>query len=88
MSERDALLKAIRANPDDEWITADWLLSIGFVRCDGPRWYNGKLWVSHVQLEGGMYRMDWTHGDIPIPELPTRGDVRRLCASLGIPIKE
>ena len=73
---------------DEEPVTGDWLLSIGFepdathlvLRRFGPD-ENGKIQV---------YLLDrrWLLHGTRIKMLCTRGDVRRLCAALRVPLKE
>ena len=43
-----------------------------FWACEGPKCWNGSIWI------GANKNID----------NPTRGDVRRLCAALGVPLKE
>ena len=72
---------------DDEPVTEEWLLSVGFVhdathvvlRNWGPQ-RNGNIQA----YPNGKW---WLNGTAMI-QMKTRGQVRRLCAALGIGLKE
>ena len=70
---------------DDEPVTEDWLLSVGHhhrVSEDSTRWTPNS-----VRLGPTVFSIETDMGygvDIPVK---TRGDVRHLCAGLGIELK-
>ncbi len=66
-----------------------WLPAVGFTYepdIYGPTdwWRLGKL--RFYPYSGGSSR--WTYDGVSLPDQPTRGHVRRLCAALGIPLAE
>ncbi len=69
---------------DGEPITAEWLRSVGFVahKPDGLPAY-AVLPCVYIRLDGGELELD----GIPL-DFSTRGQLRRLCAALGDPLKE
>lgn len=83
---------------DAEPVTEEWMRSVGFEKHDALwQWSksNGLKMPSRLVYWPG-YRGDGTQWHIDggprakdiydIPEQPTRGDVRRLCVALGIPL--
>lgn len=75
---------------DDEPITADWLCKNGWkVICNGTR--ASIEWITDHPIQ--LWKQDanrWhvTMGVVEFHVINTRGDVRRLCAALGIELKE
>ena len=77
---------------DSDPVDAEWLLAVGF------KWFGVTGWPSRHELAGDVNTLTiWSDGDtsidctgtgdgVQIPELKTRGGVRRLCACLGLPI--
>jgi hypothetical protein len=78
---------------DGEAITPEWLLSVGFTldhEMEPPRdpvyCIRSLLWRPHYF---GVNQGTWQFGPVTIDQNPkTRGDVRRLCAALGIPLPD
>jgi hypothetical protein len=91
-----ALLFVGETSPDEgEPVTAEWLRQVGFEEAPNSTY----LWLrfgSHA-VATRVWDKSWVLGhfydcgdyeEIPIPPLKTRGDVRRLCKALFIPLKE
>ena len=86
----DLLIRAERESDPTE-ITADWLRSVGFVddgvhiamKRFGPD-RNGMIQVYPEEHGGGGWFVNGTR--IWSPQ--SRGDVRRMCAALGVELKE
>jgi hypothetical protein len=78
---------------DGEPVTPEWLLSVGFTidhEMEPPRdpvyCIRSLLWRPHYF---GVNQGTWQFGPVTIDQNPkTRGDVRRLCAALGIPLPD
>jgi hypothetical protein len=72
---------------DGEAIDAAWLKAAGFdgdaeMKPFGPGMWLGDLRVHHD------WRWSWRPGPWPFRAVRTRGDLRRLAAALGIPLRE
>ena len=78
---------------DDDPLTAEWLTTAGGQVGEDGRWwfYGGGRDVAltyHDNREcGDVYRLA-TCGGLPRAEVSTRGQLRRLCDSLGMKLKE
>ena len=78
---------------DGEPLTAEWLTTAGGQVCeDGDWWFyggGGDVVLSyHDNREcGDVYRLA-TCGGLPRVEVSSRGQLRRLCDSLGMKLKE
>lgn len=94
------LLELLPPADDGEPVTADWLLAVGFVSHQSglgivhlPLPSGGSLAWHQPAPWFGRPEHCWTLTDrdadgVYLPDLPTRGHVRRLCAALGIELKE
>jgi hypothetical protein len=92
MALADAYLAEHPAD-DGDVVTPEWLLSVGFTldhEMEPPRdpvyCIRSLLWRPHYfEVNQGK----WQFGPVTINQNPkTRGDVRRLCAALGIPLPD
>ena len=73
---------------DDEPVTVEWLVSVGWERRFGRSWPEIALPEQNTWLSwrgAGVWLVGF---DIALCLAKTRGDVRRLCAALGIELKE
>ncbi len=74
-------------HPADEhelW-TAEWLKAVGF---DGDMSKNGPgMWLRGVRIHSDG-RWSWCGQSWPFKAIQTRGDLRRICAALNIPLTE
>lgn len=83
-----AVLNDWWAEHDETPIDPDWLKSVGAnVAQQGAYAALTGNGMELLVTEHGFYLYDLAHG-IDIPALKTRGEVRRLCAVLGIELKE
>lgn len=73
---------------DGEPITEDWLLSVGFQKGFYGPWINGAAGV--LALSDAPNHQVWILNNQAVKrtQWQTRGELRRLCAALGIPLKE
>lgn len=91
IADRNALAAAYLAEhpaDDAEPITANWLAAVGFTSpgafthtIDGGitmEWFSG----------GDLGQWECIIGDHVCPDFGTRGQLRRLCAALGVPLSE
>ncbi len=74
----------------DDWepVTEDWLRSVGFKR---ESWHPFQLdCESEIDIQCGHDGLVLGHrsDEWDVKRDPTRGDVRRLCAALGVTLKE
>lgn len=93
MADFAILARAYLAENDETEITYDWLRSVGF-QDDDERPY---LWINSGWERTPDFDLEaWNDGDWTVSDadntlklIPpkTRGDVIRLCAALGIPLK-
>jgi hypothetical protein len=82
----------LRENDDDEPITDEWLLSVGF-KHDEERPYH---WINGTFTKFDLMRWDngdWELADSDnsihlVPCINSRGAARRLCSALGIALRE
>jgi len=82
--ERDQkiLADAYLADHDYELATDDWWLKVNRFRCEDCKM------VLYRENTTGIFFLGLEHRfEIPLPHIKTRGDVRRLCESLGIPLE-
>lgn len=78
-------VRAQRPSDDGDPVDEAWLRAVGF-----------GVYGLFADRDGGLSLGDlewhecrrWLYGNTPLPDLPTRGHVRRLCAALGIPLTE
>lgn len=88
------LLEILPPADDGESVSREWLVSVGFKPEDGDP--SSTAWLV---IDNGVHEI--TQGDtswmlcekldtdiVTLPDVKTRGCVRRLCAALGITIKE
>lgn len=96
-SDRGLVVKAYLAehqSEDDEPVTESWLSSIGFRVCEHCLLADscgvGPIYTLELDLNGGCDGATIWQGDFCISILmpETRGAVRRLCAALGVELKE
>ena len=72
---------------DESAISSDWLLSIGF-KPSKKGYRIGNLWmINHGDDELPKWRYTWGGAIIGNVLNPTRGEVRRLCLAMKVPIK-
>lgn len=94
-----AVVRAYLAeHPDDEneAVTVEWLLSVGFAEDDQATEGVDYVWINsgdraYFDLQcwfKNTWRISDSDNDIALPAPMGRGDVRRLCAALGIKLKE
>lgn len=84
---RDVAIAYLTEHPADDGDPVDeaWLRAVGF-----------GVYGLFADRDGGLSIGDlewhecrrWLYGNTPLPDLPTRGHVRRLCLALGIPLTE
>lgn len=79
------------ANPadDEEPITTDWLRSVGFhpVPSDMGLGYSDHMQLGRLNIWEFNDTGEWLFRDYDQLSLRSRGDVRRFCAFLKIPLK-
>ena len=63
---------------DGEAVSEDWLRSVGL--------RDNRMVIEFMKLEDGRWASRW-HG-WELPRLKSRGQVRNLCAALGVELKE
>ncbi len=88
---------------DGEAVTAEWLKAVGFGQDDRihtawalqfsphePEHNPDDNWCIVYQSDGFYrWRLEDDEADVSsLPDMPTRGHVRRLCAALGITLQE
>lgn len=82
--------KTARRDDDDDRITEEWLLSVGFVKGMSPT--ARQIYISNITFEdidrGWVTVCDLQEAAIIGHPIKTRGELRRLCYGLRIELKE
>jgi hypothetical protein len=96
LHDRQAVIDAYlaeHADDDSAPVSESWLNSVGFVRTSDPKqpardaFYLDGGTVLYAPHRYGDFKPGWfAMKDFSVPHPETRGDVRRLCKSLGVAI--
>lgn len=70
---------------DDVLLTVSYMEQVGFLDI-GPRGGVPRMRIQFLIVYCLADRNRWTVNHVEVPEPKTRGDLRRLCAALGIPL--